>query len=58
MDFKWEKLKQYLWEYRSLHNYKVEDDNSNMVGRYCIAISVDDLLEVMHDIEEEYNERS
>lgn len=48
-DKKWERLKQYLKDYKELKGYP--DWN----GRYCIAISIDELLKKMDEIEKENN---
>ena len=45
----WESLREYLLVYQEEHS--VKGDSESVYGRYCIAISVEDLLEKMDEIE-------
>ena len=42
----WESLRQYLKDYKEEKSYDYETDT-----RYCVALSIDDLLEKMDEIE-------
>ena len=46
---KWERLKKYLDDYELMYRH--------IDGRYCIALSIDDLRKVMREIEEKYGEK-
>lgn len=46
---KWEELKKWIKKYRADHT---QTNNWNEFGRYCIAISCDEILEKMYKLEE------
>lgn len=55
----WEKLRAYFVDYNKKHSLgyitKVDEDGGYSVyGRYCVSISIDDLLEKMDEIEKMY----
>ena len=45
----WEELKEYLIDYMEKRSY--QGDDYSVYGRYCVSISVEDLLEKMREIE-------
>ena len=46
VDNKWKRLKQYLRDYKEIKSIDYPDGE-----RYCIAISIDDMLKKMDEIE-------
>lgn len=46
----WYNLKLFLNNYRA--KYSKNDDGSGADGRYCVAMSIDDILKKMKEIEE------
>ena len=53
MDFKWEKLKDYLINYKRARTNDQLDFCGVANRRYCIAISIDELLQKMDELEDE-----
>ncbi len=47
---KWEELKNFLHWYEKEHGFPRDDGKP---GRYCLALSVDDILTVMQKIEQD-----
>lgn len=48
----WEELKEFLIEYMEKHSNGYDKNGDYAVyGRYCVSISIDDLLEKMDEIE-------
>lgn len=47
---KWQELKNFLHWYEQEHGFPRDDGKS---GRYCLALSVDDILTIMQKIEQD-----
>lgn len=49
---KWETFRQWVQQYKSDHT---QTNNWDKFGRYCIAISCDEILEKMFDLDQEFD---
>lgn len=47
---KWQELKNFLYWYEQEHGFPRDDGKP---GRYCLALSVDDILTIMQKIEQD-----